>query len=339
MSISVSRSVKVSLVAAVIVVCACKKESLSEVKNENAVVTQPAAAPLPTFNGTFDPLGCNLAGPQTPRDVSAGAVDGTNLLTVPKSERTLLRDGMRICNVHFHLNAEHRSAGQYDENKAGQGWACRAAPGTTAGSPVHQTAPYPAANETGDHKTETVDTGEHKTDAITPAHQTGGGASSHSSSKAGDTVEFHWVHTTCEPKFINDAIKAALDKGEESGLAPCACPGAKLVVEARVFRLTETGGIGSLSNRGPTEAAGSLVRFFGSTTGPKYNGSCSPVQVGWNVDNSCTDLNLSALKDWLQRDPDKNKDAEPGAKVFNESHGHGVRELVTDPSSLSPFTR
>jgi hypothetical protein len=272
----------------------CKPKAAASLHGSahGAAVEAPKA--IPSFNGSFEPMACDFAGPQTPRDVSGP--DGSNSYKVEGLQRTTSTEGMRVCNVRFHRFAEHRSQGQYDVDKGRDGWACRSA---DASSGDLQAAP-----------------GED------------GGLDEEALVRDGDTVEVQWAHTTCPQELIDEAIAAALEKDPmaSTGLAPCACPGAEIVFEARVFRISKDSGLDTLTNT-PPPPTGELARYFGSTTGTLYDGKCSPIQSGWRVDRSCGELKLSALEGWLQ-DP-------RGAKRFNESRPHGVRELVTDPKLLS----
>jgi hypothetical protein len=47
--------------------------------------------------------------------------------------------------------------------------------------------------------------------------------------------------------------------------------------------------------------------------------------VNWQVATECAAIELSALGSWCGQNP------------FGEHHGHGARELITNPALLSPF--
>lgn len=73
-------------------------------------VAAPAAGgdDIVTTATKSDLLHCDDAGPQSPRDVSAGqphAIEQTPMKSL---------DGLVHVNTHFHLGAEHKSEGQYD---------------------------------------------------------------------------------------------------------------------------------------------------------------------------------------------------------------------------------
>ena len=72
---------------------------------------------------------------------------------------------------------------------------------------------------------------------------------------------------------------------------------------------------------------GEPVLFRGSTTGPSYDQrKCSPARVTWNVRPQCAKLDIHSLHRWAEH-----------GNVFNETHSHGVRQLVTAPELLSPI--
>lgn len=68
---------------------------------------------------------------------------------------------------------------------------------------------------------------------------------------------------------------------------------------------------------------GTPVRYAGSTTGSTYNEKGSPFQVTWSVRHKVLKVNINTVGAWCK------------GNVFKEDHGHGVRNLVTNPSLLS----
>ncbi|WAP69860.1 delta-class carbonic anhydrase [Jiella pelagia] len=151
--------------------------------------------------------------------------------------------------------------------------------------------------------------------------------------KPGDTVEVHWVFSSCD-----------ITPGE--GLGAClskSCSNPALRVEAQTFLVVndakaldfETfayrsdGGQGYHQPPALPQDTGKPVVYLGSTTGPKYSQSaCSPLQVTWSVRPQCAKLDISSLYRWAQK-----------GNVFHEHHAHGVRQLVTAPDLLSPIER
>jgi len=147
----------------------------------------------------------------------------------------------------------------------------------------------------------------------------------------GDTIEVHWVHTTC-----------AASPGEGLGACvPDTCSDPLLRVEAQAFLVVNDldaldftamaygGNIvdGLHQARMIPTTTGESVLFRGSTTGPSYNQStCSAAQVTWSVRPLCARLDINSLHRWAEQ-----------GNAFNETHSHGVRQLVTAPELLSPI--
>ena len=147
----------------------------------------------------------------------------------------------------------------------------------------------------------------------------------------GQTIEVHWVHTTC-PAAPGPGLGACLTDG---------CENPRFRVEAQAFLVVNDPDaldfmdMAYQGNRvdGRHQAlsipsnTGEPVLFRGSTTGPSYTqASCSPFQVTWNVRPNCAKVDINSLHRW----------AESG-NVFEETKSHGVRQLVTAPELLAPI--
>lgn len=215
---------------------------------------------------------CEEAGPQAPRDIDEPA--GTN----PQDfDWAPAASEMNLCNIHFHKFAEHRAKAYSTRRGEGKhaGWACMG----------HEPGPSAAAEHGEGHACEGV--------------------------AVGDTIEVHWVFTTCD-----------VEPGPR--LESCGkCEGQKLRVEAGIFYLTE----GTAGDFAPPPSE--TVRYKGSTTGTSYgNETCSEAQVTWNVPRDCSPLPLARLDDWCATD---------GRTIYKgaENHAHGVRKLVEDERFLS----
>jgi cadmium carbonic anhydrase-like repeat protein len=233
-----------------------------------------------------DPISCAKVGvgPQSPRDL-VKLVPGTNPITFEKAPPV---EQMHLCNVHFHQFAEHKGTEYSEQTGEGdhKGFYCN----------KHTAKPKEGGDGT----------------ACKP--KAGHGAAL----AIGDTIEVHWVYTTCD-------VKPA------PGLSACAsCGNARLRVEARVFYLTDdptARGFADKEGKIALPVTANSTEYFGSTTGSeKYSkpDSCSPLPVTWNVSQACSPLNITSIGDWC---------ANPNA--FEEDHGHGVRPLVEDPKLLS----
>jgi hypothetical protein len=237
---------------------------------------------------------CEGFGPQTPRDISQ--TEGTNkrifTLAPPSSQ-------MNLCNIHTHTNAEHK----------GPGFSISAGEGDHGGFKCNET------------------------DALSAAElaEPEGGEGAYGGVRPGDTIEVHWVHSSCD-----------IEPGE--GLGSCLsekCANPELRVETQVFLVVNDenaldfndfdygGNIveGLHQAKALPTGTGDPVVFAGSTTGTKYSQSvCSPLQVTWSVRPQCAKVDINSLNRW----------AEEG-NSFNEHHSHGVRQLVTAPEVLAPI--
>lgn len=232
---------------------------------------------------------CKGFGPQTPRDISSPA--GANPLTF---EAAPAASSMNLCNIHFHAQAEHKGPGF---------------------------AVFAGATDDGGYRC-------NGTDALTAAEKAAFDGHRCHGVKPGDTVEVHWVHTSCDA-----------DPGPSLGACVTpACANPQLRVETAVFLVVNDRAatqfqdfaydgnvVGGLHQaRALPSGQGVPVTFGGSTTGTKYTQEkCSPYQVSWSVRPQCQKLDIASLDAWC------------GDNVFKEDHAHGVRQLVTAPELLS----
>lgn len=235
---------------------------------------------------------CVEAGPQTPRDISMTA--GINPVRFAVAPPA---NEMNLCNIHAHSNAEHKGPefSVFVNASDNGGYACNAASTLTQ----EELAPAPGA---------------------------------YKGVKPGDTIEVHWVHTTCDAE-PGPGLGACVPKTCESPL---------LRVEAQVFLVvndedaldfTSMAYDGYHNTHGKAQAklipgnTGTPVQFAGSTTGPSYTqATCSPAQVTWSVRPGCAKLDIQSLHRWAK-----------SGNVFEETKSHGVRQLVTAPELLSPI--
>lgn len=234
---------------------------------------------------------CQGYGPQTPRDISSKAGTNKRLFNLAPAAEAL-----NLCNIHFHNNAEHKG------------------PGFKV---------FAGADKHGGYQCN----GQADLTAAELKDPSGGHGACHGV-KPGDTVEVHWVHTSCETS-------------PGPGLGSClsdACANPQLRVETQVFLVVNDKSALNFADysyggnkvktlhqaKGLPSGTGSPVEFLGSTTGPKYTEKkCSPLQVTWSVRPSCAKVDISSLHEWCK------------GNVFKEDHAHGVRQLVTSPELLS----
>ena len=205
---------------------------------------------------------------------------------------------MNLCNIHFHENAEHKGGefNTYAGNGDGHGY------------------------ESGYKYSGTLSDKE-----LTPVAEKIC-ANDHGFLQSGDTIEVHYVHSTAKVKpgptlgsCLNEAVKNP-----------------QLRVEAQVYVVTndkDALDFKTLTKHGIRNGfhqalnipnnTGTPVRYDGSTTGPKYNEKGSPFQVTWSVRPKVLKVNIHTVGEWCKEN------------VFKEDHGHGVRNLVKNPSLLS----
>ena len=291
------RTLFVSVSALVLVAAGCAVEPAqeSEQPSSGAAVLEAAAAEAAAAqSGGSEPAKAALClnmGPQTPRDISSSL--GLNLEAFPLAPAA---SEMNLCNLHTHTNAEHKGPGfsMFVSDAEDGGYACNA----SADLSDAELAPAEGA---------------------------------YKGVKPGDTIEVHWVHTSC-----------AATPGEGLGACvPEGCADPLLRVEAQVFLVVNDPealdfiamAYGGNMADGLHQAkmipamTGEPVLFRGSTTGPSYDQSnCSPVRVTWSVRPQCARLDINSLHRWAAQ-----------GNVFNETKSHGVRQLVTAPELLSPI--
>lgn len=234
---------------------------------------------------------CEGYGPQTPRDIDRKA--GSNPQRFPLAPAY---KEMNLCNIHFHQQAEHK----------GRDFAVHAGDGEHGG--------YQCAIS----------------QKLTPAELAPPAGEVCKGLKPGDTIEVHWVHSSC-------------DVTPGKGLGACLsdkCGNPSLRVETQVFTLVNDRkamnfndfAYGGNKAKGFHQAkaipnnTGKPVEFMGSTTGPKYSEAvCSPLQVTWSVRPKCAKLDINSVAEWCKQNE------------FAEDHAHGVRKLVVNPKLLAPI--
>ena len=206
---------------------------------------------------------------------------------------------MNLCNIHTHTSAEH----------AGPGFSISVGTGENGGYMCNGTTALTLAE-------------------LEPVQ---GDAAFHGV-QPGNTIEVHWVYSSCP-----------VAPGQ--GLGSCmsdTCKNPELRVESQVFLVVNdpnaldirdfdyTGSVAPSGRHQPRAlptGTGTPVVFMGSTTGTSYTQSiCSPFQVTWSVRPDCAKIDVNSLHAWAA-----------AGNAFNETHSHGVRQLVTAPELLAPI--
>lgn len=232
-------------------------------------------------------------GPQSPRDIDSPAGSNGRIFSEAPDHYE-----MNLCNIHFHKHAEHKGgefttyAGNGDGHGYGTGYRYSGTLSDAERAPV--SGPVCASD-----KTELV---------------------------PGDTIELHYVHTT-----------AQVEPGPTLGSCLSESIGnPQLRVEAQVYVLVNDASardFGELTAVGVVDGyhqalnipddTGEPVEYAGSTTGPAYNESGSPLQVSWSVRPDVARVSIESVGAWCE------------GNIFDESGAHGVRNLVVNPDLLS----
>ena len=197
---------------------------------------------------------------------------------------------MNLCNIHFHENAEHKGGefNKYAGNGDGHGY----------------NSGYEYSGILSEKELTPV---EHKICS-----------NAHGDLAPGDTIEVHYVYTTAKVK-PGPTLGSCLSKAVNNP---------QLRVESQVYVVTndkDAHDFTKLTAHGMKNGfhqalhipdnTGTPVQYDGSTTGPKYNEQGSPFQVTWSVRPKVLKVNIETVGEWCK------------SNVFNEDHGHGVRNL------------
>ena len=232
-------------------------------------------------------------GPQSPRDIDQVSGENSNMFQ-PAPAHTQ----MNLCNIHFHVGAEHKGGEftTYAGNGNGQG----ANTGYLYDGKLTKKQLKPFKGEVCAAKGRNL--------------------------VPGDTIEVHFVHTTAQIQ-PGPTLGACLS---DNIMNP------QLRVEAQVIVLANDDDaldFGEMANveqvNGYYQApnipsdTGAPVQYAGSTTGPSYNEKGSPLQVSWSVRPEVAVVDIETVADWCEENE------------FNEDHAHGVRNLVLNPQLLS----
>jgi hypothetical protein len=205
---------------------------------------------------------------------------------------------MNLCNIHFHESAEHKAKdySTYAGNGNGEGYS------------------------SGYKYSGTLSKAE-----LAPVKHNAC-PSAHGDLEPGDTIEVHYVHTTAQVKpgatlgsCLSEAIKNPQLRVEAQVYVLVNDKSALDFKELTAYK--KVNGLYQATNI-PTNT-GVPVEYEGSTTGPGYNEKGSPFQVTWGVRPHVAKVNIETVGEWCE------------GNDFNEDHGHGVRNLVTNPDLLS----
>ena len=240
--------------------------------------------------------------PQSPRDIDSVVGTNANGATIaPKASE------LNLCDIHFHKSAEHKGgefttyAGNGNEEGYGTGW-------------KYNKASELNASELASYNFQHSEQSEHN-----PLYP-------------GDTIEVHYVYSNSKDAHLGNGLGTCLnsDKTEPSALR-VESEVYVLVNDVNAYDFTKINKVTSKENNASYYVATSIpnfetnnsVEYKGSTTGPGYDEKPSPYHVTWNVRKHVEKVNIATVDKWLE------------SNDFNETHAHGVRNLVINPVLIS----
>lgn len=282
--------------------------SLMEEGNTLTLAHAPEEKGAPDGSGCGDTkIACSRAQAQSPRDVTPGA-EGSRPpkfpVFGPPGVGAATEHAFVQVNTHFHLGAEHRSAGEwgYDVEHGGAGDVCE-------------------HNEFCEHHNITKqevgyfcrDRGLAGKKLLAPydfKHCHG--------VKVGNTYEIHWVFSTGGDKML-DGLQVTQTSNN---------PHAAVRGQVYVIVNPEPGASMSPSStnddlmhtwRSPKFS----VQYAGSTTGTKHtNECCSRTEVSWHVDQECHEISAASFDNMCRVMAET-------YKMTKDTSAHGAREIVS----------
>lgn len=275
------------------------------------------------------------ANPQAGADVTPGIYDAsTNLIdaaSMPAVQVDFENGEYPMCavNVHWHLGAEHRSAGQYDETGTGPAHHTRRKLSGETTRLGHQCRHYDDTMA----KFTTEYEWEHCVDM-----------------KVGETYEVHWPHSAagdCGTKWQHqtpfyDGVLCN-NAAVEMVLAGDIPMNKAVGVEAQVFTITND--VDSHADdlaidlNGAVKMTGTwddVAMYTGSTTGTsRDNEICSKYSpITWHVDRTCHMISAKKF-DALCKMMQDNSATNGGDDMSDDLYAHGARETVLEVLTAS----
>jgi len=291
------------------------------------LTTNQCAGKKPLPGTGFDNIDCYVSGvvdatEQAGGDVTAGYAGGLNVGGRTPITEPYWKAGLCPVNVHWHLGAEHRSDGQYDE--AGSGPLMAGTPSTyTQGGRRLANVRYGYAcrhYDANDARFTTPYMWQHCKDMY-----------------VGETYEVHWPHSAlgaCHtPHQFQTPFYDGVFCGWTDAVAAQVTANAQVLahavgVQAQVFTI-----INDEAYYYPDLMRGAIVdgmmwsdvaAYTGSTTGTSRNNTkCSMyTPITWQVDRKCHLISASTF-DKMCADMKQQAD-----DMTDDLHAHGARELV-----------
>lgn len=253
--------------------------------SDSVVATQRAALEANTDGKGF--------GPQSPRDIDQDY--GTNLRNFSMAPN---RSQLNLCNIHFHKNAEH--AGGEFTTHAGNGDGKGSNTGYVYNGKLSKSQLKPVKAKICAAKGDPL--------------------------QSGDTIEVHYVYSSAQiqpgPTLRACLADATMNPGlRVEGQVMVLANDSNALDFKDLAMVSQVNGYYQAPN--VPNNMGVPVEYLGSTTGPAYNETASPLQVSWSVRPKVAVVDINSVGEWCNEN------------VFKEDHAHGVRNLVTNPKLLS----
>jgi hypothetical protein len=259
------------------------------------------------------PLACADAQPQSPRDVTSTYNSGT--LKAKAAAYAGSVSDLTHVNTHYHLGAEHKSAGEYDKLH------------TTTGRKL-----LSGETEYGFYCDNVA-----AVQALTTAQKTEYDWQYCKETEVGKTYELHYVYSSGGKK-IGDGLGGAFAVQNNP----------TVVVRGQVFHVVNDddydlpsgnlmdGMVQTFPATGSSTTTLSLsdvTVYAGSTTGRSYNNddSCSPYQINWQVDQNCHLISAKSFDAMCKKMKEE-------YDMSADTHPHQSRDLVSNALSSDTDT-
>jgi len=265
-------------------------------------VTMPTAeAPACPYN--FAKPTCQMAEPQSPRDLSTGAKGDK----VPKA--AVLNDAqansLPLANVHFHLGAEHKSDDYKDDTDA---------KAYDAANDKRRLAANPRPGFMCSNDGLTQD----QLKAYDFKYCQG-------MVQVGKSYEVHYVHSSAgyDAEDLKNADADLMGDGLGGAANGRGQLNPQVVVQGQVFQIVQGAAtVDDMLHGWSVVGHDNSVMYSGSTTGPSHNNEvCSPYVISWHVDLKCHQVSPESFDNLCKQMNDL-------YKLEKDLYPHGSRKIV-----------
>ncbi|CAJ1430903.1 unnamed protein product [Effrenium voratum] len=227
--------------------------------------TYPGA---PTCPYNFQKPACSMAGPQTPRDLTTGAMGDRTPKAITLTDTQA--NSLPLVNVHFHYGAEHKSDA-YSDGTDSQTYDSSRRLATTGTVRPGWMCTTSSLNST-------------QLQAYTFQYCKG-------QVEVGKSYEIHYVHSSAgmDANETDDVNADNLADGLGGAANGRGLLNPMIVVQAQIFQIVNGAATVDDMLHGWTVVGHTdSVMYSGSTTGTSHDNSvCSPYAISWHVDKAC----------------------------------------------------